>query len=110
MSVAAKSSPVHNTGCPVLSASAYVNGHHVHLCVTKEPVDHVLPGRPQPSLNDDAQLDAYGGRHQPDEGILKVGRNLVATRLAGDDRHGSRTSRRVDWLRHWLFPRSADGG
>ncbi len=47
-----------------------IDGHDVHLCVTKEPVDDVLPGRPQPSLDDDTQLDTYGGWHQPDEGVL----------------------------------------
>jgi hypothetical protein len=117
MSVAAKSSPVHSTACPVRSASAYVkqspklspagcrpfpyrtvsqvriDGHDVQLRVTKEPVDDVLPGRPQPSLDDDTQLDPNGGRHQPDEGILQVGRQFFAARLAEDDRY---RRRRID--------------
>jgi hypothetical protein len=67
-----------------------IDGHDIYLCVAKEPVDNVLAGRPQPSLDDDAQLDAYGGRHQPDERILKVNREFFATRLAEDDRYGRR--------------------
>jgi hypothetical protein len=47
-----------------------IDGHDVDPCVTKEPVDDVLAGGPQPGLDDDAQLDANGGRHQPGEGIL----------------------------------------
>ena len=47
-----------------------VNGHDVDLRITEEPVDNVLPGRPESGLNDDAQLDADGGRHQPGEGVL----------------------------------------
>jgi hypothetical protein len=47
-----------------------VNGHDVDPRVTKEPVDNVLPSGPEPGLNDDAQLDADGGRHQPGEGVL----------------------------------------
>ena len=47
-----------------------VNRHDVDLRVTKEPVDNVLPSGPEPGLNDDAQLDADGGRHQPREGVL----------------------------------------
>ena len=67
-----------------------IDGHDVHLCVAKEPVDNILPGRSQPSLDDNAQLDAYGGRHQPDEGIFKMGGKLFATRLGEDDRYGRR--------------------
>ena len=67
-----------------------IDGHNVYLCVTEEPVDDIVPGRPQPSLDDAAQLDAYSGRHQPDEGILKVSREFLATRLAEDDSYGSR--------------------
>jgi hypothetical protein len=62
----------------------------IALCVAKEPVDDVLPGRPQPALDDDAQLDADRGRHQPGQGILKVARKFVAPRLTEDDRHGRR--------------------
>ena len=67
-----------------------IDGHDVHFRVTKEPVDDVLPGGPQPGLDYDAQLDAYGGRHQPDEGILKMGSKFFAARLAEDDRYGRR--------------------
>jgi hypothetical protein len=67
-----------------------VDGHDVDLCVTQEPVDDVLPGRPKPSLDDDAQLDADGGWHQPGKGVLKVGRKFSAPGLAEDDRHGRR--------------------
>src|ERR1700733_5358036 len=70
-----------------------VDGHDVDLRVTKEPVDNVLPGRPQPGFDDDTQLDADGGRHQPGQSILKVNRKLLASRLAEDDRH---RSRRID--------------
>src|SRR5450755_2139783 len=71
----------HRTGSQVR-----IDGHDVDPCVTKEPVDNVLPGGPQPSLDDDAQFDANGGRHQPGEGILQVYRKLLASRLAEDDR------------------------
>ncbi len=47
-----------------------VNGHDVDLRVTEESVDNVLPSRPEPGLDDDAQLDTDGGRHQPGEGVL----------------------------------------
>jgi hypothetical protein len=67
-----------------------INRDDLDLCVTKKPVDNVLPGRPQPSLDNDAQLDADGGWHQPGEGILKVYRKFFAPRLAEDDRHGRR--------------------
>ena len=106
MSVAAKSSPVHSTGCPVRSASAYVkqvaqiepgwmpsfaaslpaahrpggkirvDGHDVNLCVAKESVDNVLPGRPQPSLDYDAQLNTDSGGHQPGESLPRGGRQV----------------------------------
>jgi hypothetical protein len=36
------------------SGQVCVNGHDVDLGVTEEPVDNVLPGRPEPGLNDDA--------------------------------------------------------
>jgi hypothetical protein len=67
-----------------------IDGHDVDLCVTKEPVDNVLPGRPQPGFDDDAQLDVDGGRHKPGDGILQVQRKLLASRLAKDDRYGCR--------------------
>jgi len=70
------------------SGQVRIDGHDVDLCIAKEPVDDVLPGRPQPSLDDDAQFDADGGRHQPGEGILKVGRKFYAPRLAEYDRYG----------------------
>jgi ABC-type polysaccharide/polyol phosphate export permease len=41
-----------------------------------------MADRPQPSLDHDAQLDAYGGGHQPDQGIPEVGCKFLATRLA----------------------------
>ena len=52
------------------SGQVCINGHDVDLRVTEEPVDNVLPGRPEPGLNDDAQLDADGGGHQAGEGAL----------------------------------------
>jgi hypothetical protein len=66
-----------------------IDGHNVYLCVAEEPVDEIVPGWPQPSLDGDAQLDAYGGRHQPDEGIFEVRCEFLGTRLAEDDRYGS---------------------
>ena len=67
-----------------------IDGHDVDLRVAKESVDDVLPGRPQPSFDDDTQLDTYSGRHQPGKSILKVNRKLLASRLAEDDRHRRR--------------------
>jgi hypothetical protein len=84
-SLAISSPAAHRTGSQVC-----IDGHDVDLRVTKEPVDNVLPGRPQPSLDDDAQLDAYSGRHQPGESSLQANRKLIASRLAEDDRHGCR--------------------
>jgi hypothetical protein len=68
------------------SGEVSIDGHDVDLRVAKEAVDNVLPGGPQPSLDDDAQLDADGGWHQPGEGVLKAGCKFFAARLAEDDR------------------------
>ena len=65
-----------------------VYGHDVDLRVTEEAVHNVLPGRPEPGLDDDAEFDTDGGRHQPGQGALKVSREFVAPRLTEDDRHG----------------------
>ena len=85
------------TSCAVSPPAAHrpggqvrVNGHDVDLRVTEEPVDDILPGRPEPGLDDDAQLDTDGGGHQPGEGVLQAGRQLVAARFAEDDRYGCR--------------------
>lgn len=78
----------HRPGCQVC-----VNRHGVDLRVTEEPVNDVLPSRPQPGLNDDAQLDADGGRHQPREGVFQVDRELIAPGFAEDDCY---CCRRVD--------------
>ena len=43
-----------------------VDGHDVDACVTQEAVDDILAGRPQPGLDDDAQLDADGGSFPAD--------------------------------------------
>ena len=67
-----------------------VDGHDVNLCVAKESVNNVLPGRPQPSLDDDAQLNTDSGGHQPGESLLEAGGKYIAPRLAEDDRHGRR--------------------
>ena len=75
----------HCPGCQVC-----VNRHDVDLRITEEPVDNILPGRPEPGLDDDAQLDADSGWHQPGDGVLQVGRELVAPRFAEDDRYGCR--------------------
>ena len=52
------------------SGQVCINRHDVDLRVTEEPVDNVLPSRPEPGLNDDAQFDADGGGHQPGKGVL----------------------------------------
>jgi hypothetical protein len=46
-----------------------VNGHDVDLRVTEKPVDNILAGGPEPGLDDDAQVDADSGWHQPGESI-----------------------------------------
>ena len=116
MPVAAKSSPVQSTGYPVRSASAYVkqspklsaagclplpylrhpliatgrqfliDGDDVDLRITEKPFYDILPGRPEAGLDDDAQLNPDGSGHQPDQGMLKVGGEILASRLAED--HG----------------------
>jgi hypothetical protein len=55
---------------PPLSVSAHrargqvrIYRHDVDLRVPEEPVNDVLPRRPQPSLDDDAEFDADRGRH-----------------------------------------------
>ncbi len=70
-----------------------INRDDVDLCVTKKPFDNILPGRPQPGLDNDAQLDPGGGWHQPGKGVLKTRRKFFAPRLAEDDRH---SRRRID--------------
>jgi hypothetical protein len=67
-----------------------VNGHDVDLRVTEKPVDNVLACRPESGLDDDAELDADSGWHQPGEGVLQVDCKLVAPRLAEDDGYGCR--------------------
>jgi hypothetical protein len=95
----------HRTGSQVC-----IDGHDLDLRVTKEPFDNVWPGWPQPGFEDDAQLDAYGGRHQPGKRILEVGRKFLASGFAEDDRHGGR---RVDdkaparWVRQRGRPASS---
>jgi len=64
--------------------------HDVDLCVPLEPVDYVLPGRPQPGLDDNPELDKDGRRHQPDEGVLQVGGKVLAAWFAEDHRDGRR--------------------
>jgi hypothetical protein len=73
------------------SGQVCVNGHDVDLGVTEEPVDNVMPSWPEPGLDDDAQLDTDGGRHQPGEGVLQVDCELIAPRFAQDDRYGCRS-------------------
>ena len=70
------------------SGQVCVNGHDVDLRVTEKPVDNILPGRPEPGLDDDAQLDADSGWHQAGQGVLQVDRQLIAARFAEDDRYG----------------------
>jgi hypothetical protein len=65
-----------------------IDRHDVDLCVTKQPVDNVLPGRPQPRFDDYPQLNTDSGRHQPGQSVLEVSRKFITSRLAEDDRHG----------------------
>ena len=67
-----------------------IDGHDVHLGIAQEPAGNILPGRPEPNLDDDAQLDPYGGWHQPDKSIFKMSGKLVAARLGEDDRNDRR--------------------
>ena len=68
-----------------------VNGHDVDLRVTEKPVDNILADRPEPGLDDDAQLDADSGWHQPGESIFQLDRKLVASRFGEDDPCGRRS-------------------
>ena len=77
--------------CP--SSQVCIDWHDIDLRVTQKPVNNVLPSGPQPGFDDDPQLDAYSGRHQPGKSILKVNRKLLASRLAEDNRH---RCRRID--------------
>ncbi len=67
-----------------------VNGHDVDPRVAEKPVDNVLAGRPEPGLDDDAQLDADSGWHQPGESTFQVDRELIVPRFGEDDRYGRR--------------------
>jgi hypothetical protein len=70
-----------------------VYGHDIDLRVTHEAVDDILSGRPEPGLDDDAQFDADCGRHQADDGILKMAREFVGPPFTKNDCH---RRRRVD--------------
>jgi hypothetical protein len=61
-------------------------GDDVDLRITEKPVYDILPGRPEARLDDDAQLNPDGSGHQPDQGMLKVGGEILACWLAED--HG----------------------
>jgi deazaflavin-dependent oxidoreductase (nitroreductase family) len=73
--------PAHRAGRQLL-----IDGDDVDLRVTEKPVYDILPGRPEAGLDDDAQLNPDGSGHQPDQGMLKVGGEILASRLAED--HG----------------------
>jgi hypothetical protein len=62
--------------------------HNVDFRVPEEPVDGILPGRPEPGLDDDAQFNPDGGGHQPRKGILQVTCDLAGARFTKNDRHG----------------------
>ncbi len=68
-----------------------VNGHDVDLRIAEKPIDNILPGGPEPGLDDDAQFDADGGWHQPGESIFQVDRKLIAPPFGEDDRHCRRS-------------------
>ena len=68
-----------------------VNGHDVDFRVTEKSVDNILPGRPEPGLDDDTQLDTDSGWHQPGKSIFQVVRKLVAPRFGEDDGYGRRS-------------------
>ena len=80
-SLAVSPPPAHRAGRQLL-----IDGDDVDLRITEKPVYDILPGRPEAGLDDDAQLNPDGSGHQPDEGMLKAGGEILASRLAED--HG----------------------
>jgi hypothetical protein len=81
MRLAVPPPPAHRTGRQLL-----IDGDDVDLRITEKAVYDILPGRPQAGLDDDAQLNPDGSGHQPDQGMLEVGGEILASRLAED--HG----------------------
>ena len=80
-SLAVPPPPADRTGSQLL-----IDGDNVDLCIADKSVDDILPGRPEAGLYDDAQLDPDGSGHQSDQSMLKVGGEILASRLAKD--HG----------------------
>ena len=80
-SLAVSPPPAHRTGRQLL-----IDGDDVDLRITEKPVYDILPGRPEAGLDDDAKLNPDGSGHQPDQGMLKAGDEILASRLAED--HG----------------------
>ena len=77
--------------CSFIPVNAHIlcrsaDGDDVDLRITEKPVYDILPGRPEAGLDDDAQLNPDGSGHQPDQGMLEVGGEILACRLAED--HG----------------------
>lgn len=87
-----------------------INRHDVDLRVAEKTVDNILPSGPEPGLDDDAQLDADGGWHQPGDSVLQVSREFVAPRFAENDRYGCRgvnDKAPAHWLRQRGRPTSS---
>jgi hypothetical protein len=92
------------------SGEVRIRRHNVDLCVAKEALNNILPDWPQPSIDDDAQLDADSGRHQPGEGFLKAGCKFFATQPPEDDCDSRRCidhQIRPDWFRQRGRPASS---
>jgi hypothetical protein len=87
-SLAVSPPPAHRAGRQFL-----IDGDDVDLRITEEPVDDILPARPEAGLDDGAELNPDGSGHQADQGMFKVGGEILASRLAED--HGD-TRRGVD--------------
>jgi len=84
-SLAVSAPPAHRAGRQFL-----IVGDDVDLRITEKPLYDILPGRPESGLDDDAQLNPDGSGHQPDQGMLKVGGEILASRLAEDNGHARR--------------------
>src|SRR5580692_644313 len=68
------------------SRQLLIDSDDVDLRITEKPVYDILPGRPKAALDDNAQLNPDGSGHQPNQGMLKVDGELLASWLTED--HG----------------------
>jgi hypothetical protein len=81
-SLAVSPPPAHRASRQIL-----IEGDDVDLRIAEKPVYDILPSGPKAGLDDDAQLNPDGSRHQPDQGMLKVGSEIPASWLAEDHRY-----------------------